>query len=72
MVLLAGPGTTSTVAGSDGTAVFTEPRVATVAHEGNGGAQRCHRALCGGLPARREALIPGTTETPGNKRHSVP
>jgi len=33
MVLLAGPGTSSTVAGSNGTAVFTEPRVATVAHE---------------------------------------
>src|SRR5436190_1051552 len=33
MVLLVGPGTTSTVAGSNGTAVFTEPRVATVAHE---------------------------------------
>ena len=31
MVLLAGPGTSSTVAGSKGTAVFTEPRVAMVA-----------------------------------------
>ena len=31
MVLPAGPGTSSTVAGSKGTAVFTEPRVAMVA-----------------------------------------
>jgi len=33
MVLLAGPGTVFSVAGSKGTAVFTEPRVATVAHD---------------------------------------
>jgi hypothetical protein len=33
VVLPAGPGLISTVAGSNGTAVFTDPRVATAAHE---------------------------------------